>query len=223
MFCKSCGTQVADTERFCPNCGTPLAPAAQNQTAPAQSAPQGAPKSPALGKGISIGKIKLSFAQLLACCASIVGLLAFLFYFFAPRRVSYWGVSGGIGYGDFFKGTGYTGFFYVIGAIFTFIAIALVAVPVVLQIINKNDSGEYEFHAIPFVLYFIAFIINIITTITLNSQLSGMGSISFWHILYLLFSLIFLAYCAFSAFMAFKANNNKIKLTILGITLFEQK
>lgn len=224
MFCKACGTQVADTERFCPNCGAPLAPTAPNPAQP--NRPAGAPgmKSAPIdtGKTISIGSLKLSLAQLITCCAAIAGLLAFIFYFFAPYRFSAWGSSGAAGFGDLFS-EGYTAIFFVIGAIFTFVAVALVAIPVVLQLVNKNDAGEFEIPAISFVLFLIGFIINIITASTIKSMLFGYGSISFWHLLYLLFSIIFLAYCVFSAFMAYKANNNKIKISVLGYTLFEQK
>ncbi len=217
MFCKQCGTQVPDGERFCPNCGsqmmTPQHPGAPvRRTNPRKKA-----------KGFAIGGLKFSLAQLFACFASFIGILAFIFYFLAPRKIEAGTATQSVSFSTFFKGTDYTGFFYVIGAVFTFIAIALIALPLVLQLLNKNDEGEFEIPLFSFALYLIAFFINIITTGTLNKMLQGVGKVTFGHVLYIIFSILFFAYCVFSAIMAFKANGNRIKITLLGYTLFEQK
>lgn len=210
MVCNRCGMQVAGGERFCPRCGAEIVPPQRPQAQPRKIV-----KKP---KTVSIGSIKMSIAQLFACIASIVGLLAFIFYFLAPRTVTNYG---GISFQDLFDQK-YTGFFYVLGAFFTFFAIAFIALPVVLQLICKNDEGEFEMPLVSFVLYLIAFITNTVTAGTIG-RLSSASTTTFAHLVYILFSILFLAYCVFASFMAFKSNGNRVKVVLLGYTLFEQK
>lgn len=209
MVCRQCGLKVPAGERFCPRCGAEM------------PMPQRAPRPVVKRKRIKkfqIGGVSLSAAQLFACLASIVGLLAFMFYFFAPRTIE--GI-GGVSFGLFFT-SGYTGFFWVIGAIFTFLAVALIALPLVLQLICRNDEAPFEIPLASFVLYLIAFITNTVTSSTLGKNLNGKGNVAPLHVLYILLSVIFLAYCVFAALMAYKADG-KIKIVILGYTVYEQK
>ena len=45
MYCRNCGTALADDAKFCLNCGTPTAPV--SQAAPQPPAPEAAPAQPA--------------------------------------------------------------------------------------------------------------------------------------------------------------------------------
>ena len=202
MVCKQCGRYVDDGERYCQFCGAPVARPAEGQRQPVRKQK---------AAGISIGGIRLSVPQFITGIASIIGLLAFMFYFFAPRTVTAGDTSSSIGFGDFFTGTGHTGFFFTVGAIFTFLAVVLVALPLVLQVICKNDEGGFEIHAVSFILYFFAFLTNIITASTLGKELSAASatavvSTTFWHLLYILFSIVFLLYLVLSAFFAYRTS-----------------
>ncbi|MBQ7669980.1 MAG: zinc-ribbon domain-containing protein [Clostridia bacterium] len=210
MVCNRCGMQVANGERFCPRCGAEIIPVQRPQA-------KRAVKS-ARPKTVSVGNIRMSIAQLFACIASIVGLFAFIFYFLPPRTVTGYG---NISFGALFD-QGYTGFFHVLGAFFTFFAVAFIAVPVILQLICKNDEGEFEIPLFSFILYLISFIINLVTAGTIG-RLSSASTVTFFHLVYILFSIAFLIYCIFSAFMAFRSNGNRIKIMLLGYTLFDQK
>lgn len=223
LICKRCGNQFYDGEHVCPYCGAPaVQPNTMRPAAPGQKRRPAPAASSVTGKTIEIGRFKLSAAQLVTLIVSLIGLLAFIFYFLAPRILKLTDASRAVGFGYFFNNTNYTAFFYAVGAIFTFIAVALVALPVVFQLICKNDEGEFEFQLIPFVLYLIAFITNTVTSGTINRELQGNSSVSLAHVLYIIFSIAFLAFCLFSAFISFKANNNRIKISILGYTVFQK-
>ncbi len=78
MFCKHCGTQLGDNDRFCPGCGAPMtdpAPASPSYIAPD-------PGNPLLAAGRS------PLFLVAVICASVVTLLQFISLFFAYNTMN---------------------------------------------------------------------------------------------------------------------------------------
>ena len=102
MFCKNCGTQIADGATACPSCGTPVqqqaaqapaptpAPAQQNvyvQNAPAQA---GVPYPHPNSQGLFLAAFVLNLLATISC-----GILIIPLAWMIPMTVHTWGIYKG--------------------------------------------------------------------------------------------------------------------------------
>lgn len=100
MFCKNCGTQLADGTKFCPNCGSSTDPNAPVVAAPAaapQAAPAPAPKLPKIKLPKIIGaahtdKYSMPIWKILYLAAAGATLISMIFFFLPTLGTSFkWG------------------------------------------------------------------------------------------------------------------------------------
>ena len=228
MFCKQCGKQVADTERFCPNCGATLPVQAVPQANPNYNyppRPQGAPRPAApramsSGDGLTIGSFHATIPQLVTCLAALVSLLAFIAYLSMPFGRTDDGAFSAVSVGALCEAFDYPSVFYIFGAIFMGLSFAILAADLVFSIIKK-DGDNYNAPLFSIALHLIAFVIYFITAITLGGKIKDFKyHATFPHIMFYILSLVLVGYAVLATLSSMK-KNGKFTLSIFGIQIIK--
>ena len=79
-FCRNCGTELGEEQKFCVNCGAAVEPEIKQEDQPAPEAPE-APKK----MGLNIKMLVWSIVNTVLCC-QILGIIALVFTILAGEN-----------------------------------------------------------------------------------------------------------------------------------------
>lgn len=107
MFCKNCGSENNDTDKFCKNCGQPLsAQESQQEQASGSAAPdptpvqytsyqQESPMDESAPTGIAIASMVLGIVSIVFCCFSVIAVACGVIAIVFAKKEEQRGVSNG--------------------------------------------------------------------------------------------------------------------------------
>ncbi len=107
MFCKNCGSENNDTDKFCKNCGQPLsAQESQQEGASGSASPdptpvqytsyqQESPMDESAPTGIAIASMVLGIVSIVFCCFSVIAVACGIIAIVFAKKEEQRGVSNG--------------------------------------------------------------------------------------------------------------------------------